>query len=183
MPPLTEATAATAVLAANPIFQEWPAETAVPAEMAAWQPSGKQAKAETAAWLESVSAASAQAPEEPAALVASVDRPHRELVELVVLAVPQLVLQVRVRAFHQLGLAESAGHRALEPAVPEEQVAAPLQQQTAPIPTLAPKPLVALVEWAEPLPSADAAALGVAPSPMATRLQPQQVAMAELAEA
>jgi hypothetical protein len=42
-----------------------------------------------------------------------------EPAELAVLAVPQLVLQVRVRAFHLLGLAVSVEHRALEPAVTE----------------------------------------------------------------
>ena len=44
---------------------------------------------------------------------------HRELVELVVLAVPQLVFQVRDRAFHLLELVVSVEHQALEPAVPE----------------------------------------------------------------
>ena len=55
----------------------------------------------------------------------------------------------------------------------------PKQKQTAQATSTAPKPLVALVEWAEPLPSADAAALAAALSPMPMRLQPQQAAMAE----
>lgn len=62
-------------------------------------------------------------------------------------------------------------------------MAAPLQQQTAPTSTLAPKQLGASVAWAEPLPQADEVAPVAVPSRMATRLQLQQAAMAELAEA
>jgi hypothetical protein len=105
------------------------------------------------------------------------------LVELVVLAVRLLVPQVQVHAFHLLGLVEPAEHQYRALAVSAVSAVQLRRRQAAPPSTLAPKLLVALVEWAEPLPSGDAAALGASPSPMAMRLQPQLVAMEELAEA